>query len=62
MASHMDYLTDSQWERYSLLIAQLQTLSSDVRSARLRSLQLQGEEDSEVLSYVATHFAPTHGA
>ena len=53
----MTWLTDSQWERCSLLIQQLKTLSIDALSARLRSLQLQGKEDADILSYVATHFA-----
>lgn len=49
-------MTDSQWDRWFVLIEQLQKLSADERAAALQALRVQGEEDRLVLAGVALHF------
>ncbi len=48
---------DSQWEKYSALCAQLNALSPADRLAVLGAMRDQRQEDSQVLSLVALHFA-----
>lgn len=53
----MNLPSDSQWAQYSALCARLQPLSAAARKAALHALRSMGEEDAQVLSLVAVHFA-----
>ena len=53
----MNLPTDSQWARYAALCARLRPLPVPEREAALQALRAQGEEDLQVLSLVAVHFA-----
>lgn len=49
--------TESQWARYSALCAHLRPLPASERNAALQALRATGEDDPQVLSLVAVHFA-----
>lgn len=53
----MNLPTESQWAQYSALCARLQPLPTPAREAALQALRATGEEDPQVLSLVAVHFA-----
>ena len=55
----MNLPTDSQWGRYSLLCRRLEPLPTPKRAAVLQQLRAAGDEDPQVLSLVAVHFALT---
>ena len=53
----MNLPTESQWARYSALCARLRPVPAAERAAALQALRAQGDEDPQVLSLVALHFA-----
>jgi hypothetical protein len=53
----MNLPTESQWARYSALCVRLRSVPAPERTAALQALRAQGDEDPQVLSLVAVHFA-----